>query len=184
MSGGSVALNTVGAEATGSAVYCSESDNFYTDKLILSGGEIKATDVNKDKAITLYDYGLTVSGGYVDGGVYTTGDDSSPISVIGGYYSEETYIPEPDKGYITVNTDAGLDADYREGYPYAVYLDGKLQLGRIYNISVVYDGEPIEIGTELELSVPVDSPVTRRYRISSTRDRVPKLITSRATLRN
>ena len=166
MSGGSITLNTVGAEATGSAVYCSESDNFYTDKLILSGGEIKATDVNKDKAITLYDYGLTVSGGYVDGGVYTTGDGSSPISVIGGYYSEETYIPEPDRGYIAVNTDAGLDADYREGYPYAVYLDGKLKLGRIiYNISVVYDGEPIEIGTELELSVPVDSPVIFEHKI-------------------
>ena len=164
MSGGSITLNTVGAEATGSAVYCSESDNFYTDKLILSGGEIKATDVNKDKAITLYDYGLTVSGGYVDGGVYTTGDGSSPISVIGGYYSEETYIPELDRGYITVNTDAGLDADYREGYPYAVYLDGKLQLGKIYNISVVYDGEPIEIGTELELNVPVDLPVAFEYK--------------------
>ena len=164
MSGGSVTLNTVGAEATGSAVYCSEMDGFYTDEFILTGGEIKAADANKDKAITLCDYGLTVSGGYLDGGIYATEDGSSPISVIGGYYSEETYIPEPDRGYIAVNTDAGLDADYREGYPYAVYLDGKLKLGRIYNISVVYDGEPIEIGTELELNVPVDSPVAFEHK--------------------
>lgn len=165
MSGGSVTLNTVGAEATGSAVYCSESDDFYTDKLILSGGEIKAADANKDKAITLCDYGLTVSGGYLDGGIYATGDGSSTISVTGGYYSEETYIPEPDRGYIAVNTDAGLDADFREGYPYAVYRDGKLDLDKVYNINVVYDGEPIEIGTELELSVPVDSPVIFEHKI-------------------
>ena len=164
MYGGSITLNTVGAEATGSAVYCSESDDFYTDKLILSGGEIKATDVNKDRAITLCDYGLTISGGYVDCGVYITGDGSSPISVIGGYYSEETYIPEPDRGYIAVNTDAGLDADFREGYPYAVYRDGKLDLDKIYYINVVYDGEPIEIGTELELNVPVDSPVAFEHK--------------------
>lgn len=164
MYGGSITLNTVGAEATGSAVYCSESDNFYTDEFILSGGEIKAADVNKDSAITLCDYGLTISGGYVDGGIYTTGDDVSPISVIGGYYSAETYIPEPDRGYLAVNTYAELDADYRDGYPYAVYLNGALKLSRIYNISVVYDGEPIEVGTELELNVSSDMPLAFEYK--------------------
>ena len=164
MSGGSVTLNTVGAEATGSAVYCSEMDGFYTDEFILTGGEIKAADANKDKAITLCDYGLTVSGGYLDGGIYATEDGSSTISVIGGYYSEESYIYGPRGGYLVVNTDAGLDADFREGYPYAVYLDGKLQLGRIYYISVIYDGEPIEVGTELELNVPVDPHVAFEYK--------------------
>ena len=164
MSGGSVTLNTVGAESIGSAVYCSEMDGFYTDEFILTGGEIKAADANKDKAITLCDYGLTVSGGYLDGGIYATGDGSSTISVTGGYYSEESYIYGPRGGYLVVNTDAGLDADFREGYPYAVYRDGKLDLDKIYNINVVYDGEPIEIGTELELSVPVDSPVAFEHK--------------------
>ena len=164
MYGGSITLNTVGAEATGSAVYCSEMDGFYTDEFILTGGEIKAADANKDKAITLCDYGLTVSGGYLDGGIYATEDGSSTISVIGGYYSEESYIYGPRGGYLVVNTDAGLDADFREGYPYAVYRDGKLDLDKIYNINVVYDGDPIEIGTELELNVPVDSPVAFEHK--------------------
>lgn len=164
MYGGSITLNTVGAEATGSAVYCSESDNFYTDEFILSGGEIKAADVNKDSAITLCDYGLTISGGYVDGGIYTTGDDVSPISVIGGYFADSAYIVGPDRGYVTVNTNADLDNDFRDGYLYAVYLNGALKLSRIYNISVVYDGEPIEVGTELELNVSADMPLAFEYK--------------------
>lgn len=164
MSGGSVTLNTVGAEATGSAVYCSEMDGFYTDEFILTGGEIKAADVNKDSAITLCDYGLTISGGYVDGGIYTTGDDVSPISVIGGYFADSAYIVGPDRGYVTVNTNADLDNDFRDGYLYAVYLNGALKLSRIYNISVVYDGEPIEVGTELELNVSADMPLAFEYK--------------------
>ena len=143
MNGGTISGNTA---PNGGGVYVLDGE------FTMNGGTISGNTVSWiGSGVYVYSGTFTMNGGYLDGTIV-----GSTVSISGGYFSEApeaAYIAENHTSQdISVLGGAYFDSDYIEGFPYAVYKNGTAQITASANDNIVYDGSPVEEGTDFTVT--------------------------------
>ena len=125
----------------------------------MTGGTISGNTANNGGGVCVSGT-FTMSGGYLAGTIV-----GSTVSISGGYFSEppaEANIAENCDLYeLTALGGAAFDSDYIEGYPYAVYVKGVISIS---TKNIVYDGSPVEEGTDFTVTGADGMTLGYRYK--------------------
>ena len=115
---------------------------------MIGGSIISNTSKNGNGVYVSDKAEVIMEGGYFGGDIENNG---GTVSISGGYFSEEPLNIA--LGYSAQDISSlgtSFDADYREGFPYAVYQNGTVSITA--NGNSVYDDFPVEEGVDFTVS--------------------------------
>ena len=160
MTGGTISGNTA---QNGGGVYVLDGE------FTMTGGTISGNTVSWfGSGVYVYasanDAGkFTMTGGYLGGEIWNNGT----VSISGGYFSEppaEAFIADGHAAYDISVYGTALDSDYIEGFPYAVYKSGAGLIPPNVNDNIIYDGSPVEEGTDFTVTGADGMTLGYRYK--------------------
>ena len=153
MRGGEISDND--AVGAASAVYLEYSK--YSE-LDMTGGEISGNNLADGYDVYFEQGRMDIYGGYLG----RIGAAKFGGGIFGGYFSERptSFL----SGIVKELSDGSIDADYRQGFPYAVYTEGKIWI-RANFLSPVYDGSPVSAPDDFEIYAPAEGNIAYSYSI-------------------